>query len=141
MMHQTNDGLARAKLTLAMKGGFITAGLALLAIATLLHGLSAVLAVMVAAALMASAFLGMPERLADYVRARRGAGYQRFFSVATPLGLCLLFGFAGWLELDVVRLLGVFSWTDLGGPAFYFAAAAVNTAVLIANLRSPRAGR
>jgi hypothetical protein len=132
------DDAARGPLHTTLKAGFISVGLAVLAVAVRLEGWQVFFAVVAAGALVAGAYLGAPARIVDYVTSRRGTGYRDFFSVAVPLLLAAGSSYGVWLTIYVGTLLGDWRWTDVAAPVIYGIAAIINIVVLIMNARALR---
>jgi hypothetical protein len=140
MIETGSEGAIPAALHLALKAGLLGAALAGVALALMLEGWQAILAALLAAALIASAFVGLPSLLLAYVRSRRGPSYQRSFSVGVPLLVALVSAYGVWMSIDIALLLDDWSWTRVAAPACYAVGGLLNLGVLVLNIRSLRRG-
>ncbi len=140
MKPEKPDDAVWGPLHTTVKAGFVSAGLAVLAVAVRVEGWQAFAAVVAALVLVAAAYLSAPSRLVEYVAARRGSGYQTFFSIAVPLLLAAASSYGVWLTIYVGTLLGDWPWTDIAAPVIYGLAAIMNIVVLVMNARALRRG-
>ena len=137
-----NDGsrtnAAKGPYYLSLKIGLITLGLLLVSLAMLSEGVVVVILVILAGAVIVSAFTRFPAAIASYVRSKRRPRYETFFAILSPLAVGLITAWLAWSLAETARIFGPPGWTGVAAPVPLGIGALMNLGVLVSNVVSLR---
>jgi hypothetical protein len=121
--------------------GLVTVGFAAIGVATASELLRAAIAIVVAGAFIASAFLGLPAAIVRYLRGHYGyrPNYEALYAIGAPL---LLAAFSAWMTIVWTRRNFYLSrfialdWSFIATPVIYGVMVLMNLGVAVANIIS-----